>query len=160
MSGSVEEEGVGLEAARRAMAQDADPAIPRRKFLAILLFVASGVLQVGILAYVSHMSPHARHVQGFAGWSLAPYVVAAGIWLPWWNRLAAAGGVVVAALLLPWTVVANLPLLRYPSQQGGDMAGAGVLVDALYGCFAVLILSLIVFAILVWRRMREIQAGG
>ena len=52
-----------------------------------------------------------------------PYVVCAGLWLPWRVPATTKAALVLAGLLLTAALVLYLPMLWTPGGQGGDMIG-------------------------------------
>jgi hypothetical protein len=128
------------------------------KRYAILFLVAGVVLALGTPLYLAYAAPHLsvylRNPVILAGQAV-PYVVCAGLWLPWRARPAATVALILAALLLLAAVVLYLPMLWAPGAQGGDMIGFAFILISIVTTGA-LLLGSAVAALVLWRRLRRL----
>ena len=90
------------------------------------LLLAGLVLAVATPIYLGLAAPHlsvyllnAYVVLGQA----VPYLVCAGLWLPWRAPAAARIALILSGLLFLVALVLYLPMLWAPGAQGGDMIG-------------------------------------
>lgn len=77
-----------------------------------------------------------------------PYVVCAGLWLPWRAPAAGTSAVVLAALLLLAALVLYLPMLAAPGARGGDMIGLAFLAISAVTTGALLVGSAVALLVL------------
>jgi hypothetical protein len=128
------------------------------KRCAIWLLAAGVVLAVGTPLYLAYAAPHLsvylRNPVILTGQAV-PYVLCAGLWLPWRARSAATVALILAALLLLGAVVLYLPMLWAPGAQGGDMIGFAFIAISIVTT-TVLLLGSAVAAVVLWRRLRRL----
>jgi hypothetical protein len=88
----------------------------------------------------------------FAAQSL-PYLLAAGLWLPWSSPRAGAIAQVLACLLSLSAVLLYIPMVTGLLATGGDMVGQGFFLIAICTTASILLVTLVAFGTL-WRRHR------
>lgn len=79
-----------------------------------------------------------------------PYVLCAGLWLPWRAPAAGTSAVVLATLLLLAALVLYLPMLAAPGARGGDMIGLAFLAISAVTTGALLVGSAVALLVLLW----------
>lgn len=125
---------------------------------AIWLLAAGVVLALGTPLYLAYAAPHLSvyllNPVILVGQTV-PYVLCAGLWLPWRARSAATAALVLAALLLLGAVVLYLPMLWAPGTRGGDMIGFGFIAISIVTTGALLFGSAVA-AVVLWRRHRTL----
>jgi hypothetical protein len=124
------------------------------------LLLAGLTLAVGTPIYLGLAAPH-RSVYLLNPVILlcqpVPYVVCAGLWLPWRALAAARIALVLAGLLLLAALVIYVPMLWSPGAHGGDMIGFGFLLIATVTTLGVLVGSAVA-ALGLWVRVRGRRA--
>jgi hypothetical protein len=85
-----------------------------------------------------------------------PYLVAAGLWLPWRSARASTIGQVLAGLLFLVAAFLYIPMITGLWATGGDMVGFGFFLIAIGRTLSLLLVTLVVFVIL-WLRQRVWQ---
>ena len=88
----------------------------------------------------------------FAAQSL-PYLLAAGLWLPWRSPRASAIGQVLAGLLFLVAALLYIPMVTGLWPTGGDMVGLGFFLIAIGTTLSILLVTLGAFGML-WLRRR------
>ena len=88
----------------------------------------------------------------FAAQSL-PYLLAAGLWLPWRSPRAGTIGQVLAGLLFLVAALLYIPMITGLWATGGDMVALGFFLIAIGTSLSVLFVTLVAFAML-WLRLR------
>jgi hypothetical protein len=86
-----------------------------------------------------------------------PYLVCAGLWLPWRAPAAARIALILAGLLLLAALGLYLPMLWAPGAQGGDMIGFAFILISTVTTLGVLVGSAIA-ALGLWIRVRRRRA--
>jgi hypothetical protein len=125
---------------------------PRRA--AVALLIAGGALALGTPIYLSYAAPYRAslvHPVILAG-QVVPYLVCAGIWLPWRASAAATTALILAALLLLTALLLYSPMLWSPEAQGGDMLGLAFILISMVTTAAVLVGSAVALLVLCRRR--------
>jgi hypothetical protein len=104
-----------------------------------------GLTRPGLAVYLLHPAI-------FAAQAL-PYVVGAGLWLPWSSPRAGSIGQVLAGLLFLVAVILYLPIVTGLWATGGDMVGLGFFLIAIGTTLSLLLATLVAFGVL-WLRHR------
>jgi hypothetical protein len=121
------------------------------------LLLAGLTLAVGTPIYLGLAAPHLS-VYLLNPFILlcqpVPYLVCAGLWLPWRALAAARIALILAGLLLLAALVLYLPMLRAPGAQGGDMIGFAFILISTVTSLAVLLGSAIA-ALGLWLHVRR-----
>jgi hypothetical protein len=86
-----------------------------------------------------------------------PYLVCAGLWLPWRALAAARIALVLAGLLLVLALVLYLPMLWAPGAKGGDMIGFAFILISVWTTLGLLVGSALA-ALGLWLRIRRRRA--
>jgi hypothetical protein len=86
-----------------------------------------------------------------------PYLVCAGLWLPWRALAAARIALVLAGLLLLAALVLYVPMLWAPGAQGGDMIGFAFMLISTVTTLGLLVGSAVA-AVGLWLRGRGRRA--
>jgi hypothetical protein len=86
-----------------------------------------------------------------------PYLVCAGLWLPWRALAAARIALVLAGLLLVVALVLYVPMLWAPGAKGGDMIGFAFILISVWTTLGLLVGSAIA-ALGLWLRFRRRRA--
>jgi hypothetical protein len=133
--------------------------IRSKRYTAVLL-LAGLILAVGTPIYLGLAAPHLS-VYLLNPFILmcqpVPYLVCAGLWLPWRAPATARIGMTLAALLLLVALVLYLPMLWAPSAYGGDMIGFAFILISTVTSLGVLAGSAIA-ALGLWLRVRRRRA--
>jgi hypothetical protein len=120
------------------------------------LLLAGLTLAVGTPVYLGLAAPHLS-VYLLNPFILlcqpVPYLLCAGLWLPWRALAAARIALILAGLLLLAALVLYLPMLWAPGAQGGDMIGFAFILIATVTSLGVLVGSAIA-ALGLWLRVR------
>ena len=120
------------------------------------LLLAGLALAVGTPVYLGLAAPHlAVYVLNpvILLCQPVPYLLCAGLWLPWRALAAARIALVLAGLLLLAALVLYVPMLWAPGAQGGDMIGFAFILIATVTTLGLLVAS--AFAALgLWFRAR------
>jgi len=122
-----------------------------------LYFILGGlVLAVGTPAFLALTRPDLRFYLlqpvVFAAQPI-PYLLAAGLWLPWRSPRATRLGQGLAAVLFVAAVLLYIPILTGLVPTGGDMVALGYLLMAMVTTVSVLCVTLVAFGTL-WLRHR------
>jgi hypothetical protein len=86
-----------------------------------------------------------------------PYLVCAGLWLPWRALAAARIALVLAGLLLVVALVLYVPMLWAPGAKGGDMIGFAFILISVWTTLGLLVGSALA-ALGLWLRIRRRRA--
>jgi hypothetical protein len=86
-----------------------------------------------------------------------PYLVCAGLWLPWRALAAARIALALAGLLLIVALVLYVPMLWAPGAKGGDMIGFAFILISVWTTLGLLVGSAIA-ALGLWLRTRRRRA--
>jgi hypothetical protein len=86
-----------------------------------------------------------------------PYLVCAGLWLPWRALAAARIALVLAGLLLVVALALYLPMLWAPGAKGGDMIGFAFILISVWTTLGLLVGSALA-ALGLWLRIRRRRA--
>lgn len=128
----------------------------RTKFQAAGILLAGLVLSVGTPLYLGlaapHLSVYLLNPVILLG-QAAPYLLCAGLWLPWRASAAAMTALILAGLLLIAALAAYLPMLLSPGAQGGDMVGFAFILISIVTTLA-LILGSAIAGLLLWLRFK------
>jgi len=136
---------------------------PKRYAMGLLL--AGFVLALGTPTYLAYAAPHLSvyllHPVILLGQTV-PYLVCAGLWLPWRAPAAARTALILAAILLLAALILYVPMLWAPGAQGGDMIGLAFILISIVTTIAVFLGSAIAGLVL-WlhlraRRSRQVAA--
>jgi hypothetical protein len=131
-------------------------AVTQAKRYAVGLLLAGFVLALGTPIYLARAAPHLsiylRHPIILLGQTV-PYVVCAGLWLPWRAPAAATAALILAAILLLAALVLYIPMLWAPGARGGDMIGLAFILISIVTTGAVFLGSAIAGLVL-WLRAR------
>ena len=122
-----------------------------------LYFLLGGLLlSIGTPVYLGLARPgmavYLLNPVVFAAQSL-PYLLAAGLWLPWRSPRAGTIGQVLAGLLFLVAALLYIPMITGLWATGGDMVALGFFLIALGTSLSVLFVTLVAFAML-WLRLR------
>jgi hypothetical protein len=147
---------------RRAQAQQRLGHFPltpiRRQTLCFLL--GGLLLALGTPTYLALSRPgletYLLHPYVLAA-QVLPYLVAAGLWLPWRSPQATAIGQVLARLLFLAAVLLYLPMITGLWSTGSDMVGLAFFLIAAGTTMSLLVITLIAFGVL-WLRQRDHRA--
>lgn len=124
--------------------------------------LAGLVLAVGTPVYVAlavvDLSVYLLHPTILVGQAV-PYVLCAGLWLPWRTPAADTTALILAALLLLGAVVLYLPMLWSPGAHRGDMIGFAFILISLVTTVALFVGSAIA-ALRLWFRLRATEGQG
>jgi hypothetical protein len=129
--------------------------LPHRR-LAIGLLLCGLVLATGTPAYVAHaenLGVYLWHPAIFV-MQAVPYVLCAGLWLPWRAPAAARTALVMAALLCLAALLAYVPMLLRTERLGSDMVALTFAAISYSTAAAVLVGSAVAAGIL-WIRSRH-----
>lgn len=122
----------------------------------LYLLLGGLLLSIGTPVYLAlarpGMSVYLLHPAIFAAQAL-PYVVAAGLWLPWSSPHASTIGQVLAGLLFLVAVLLYIPMVTGLWATGGDMVGLGFFLIAICTTLSLLLVTLVAFGVL-WLRHR------
>jgi hypothetical protein len=133
---------------------------PKRNAVGLLL--AGIVLAVGTPSYVAHAAPdlagYLLHPALLLG-QLVPYLLCAGLWLPWRVPEAATMAVILSGLLLLAGAITYGPMLWAPRARGGDMIGV-TFVAISVGTTAGVVLGSGVAFLMLWLRRRARDGRG
>lgn len=127
---------------------------PRR--WAVALLGAGGVLALGTPIYLTYAAPYRAslvHPVILVG-QVVPYLVCAGIWLPWRAAAAATTAAILAALLFIAALLLYSPMLWSPEAQGGDMLGLAFILISMVTT-AVVLAGSAVATLVLWQRRRR-----
>lgn len=134
----------------------------RPKRLAFGLLLAGLVLAVGTPVYIAlavvDLSVYLLHPTILVGQAV-PYVLCAGLWLPWRTPAADTTALILAALLFLGAVVLYLPMLWSPGAHRGDMIGFAFILISLVTTVALLVGSAIA-GLRLWFRLRATEGQG
>ena len=89
-----------------------------------------------------------------------PYLLCAGLWLPWRSPSVAPTALAFSGLLLLASLLLYVPMLVQPQSVGGDMVGLGFLLIAGVTTAAVAVASLGTLGLLWWRRRHPPARAG
>ena len=135
----------------------------RRKASAAGLLAGGLALAVGTPVYLTQAEPdlagylmHPELLLVQAG----PYLLCAGLWLPWRNPPVATTALALSGLLLLAALLLYVPMLLRPRSVGGDMVGLGFLLIAGVTTAAVAVASLGAFGFLWWQRRHSRARAG
>jgi hypothetical protein len=122
-----------------------------------LYFLVGGLLlSIGTPVYLGLARPgmavYMLHPVIFAAQSL-PYLLAAGLWLPWSSPRTGAIGQLLAGLLFLSAVLLYIPMVTGLVATGGDMVGLGFFLIAICTTASILLVTLVAFGTL-WLRHR------
>jgi hypothetical protein len=124
------------------------------------LLLAGLILAVGTPIYLGLAAPHLS-VYLLNPFILlcqpVPYLLCAGLWLPWRAPAAARIAMTLAGLLLLVALVLYLPMLWAPGAHGGDMIGFAFILISTVTSLGVLVGSAIA-ALGLWLRVRRRRA--
>jgi hypothetical protein len=124
------------------------------------LLLAGLILAVGTPIYLGLAAPHLS-VYLLNPFILlcqpAPYLVCAGLWLPWRAHAAARIAMTLAGLLLLVALVLYLLMLWAPGAHGGDMIGFAFILISTVTSLGVLVGSAVA-ALGLWLRVRRRRA--
>jgi hypothetical protein len=137
---------------------DLDSSTNRRTTLTFLLgglLLAAGTPLYLSLAH-SNVRPYLLQPAIFAVQSV-PYVLAAGLWLPWRSPQARRAGRVLASVLFLIDVLLYVPMLTGLWPTGGDMVALGFFLITIVTTSSILLVSLVAFGVL-WYRQRRVRA--
>jgi hypothetical protein len=127
------------------------------KRCAVALLLGGLLLAVGTPAYIAYAAPNLAgyllRPTLFLG-QLAPYVLCAGLWLPWRASGAATTAVILSGLLLLAGVILYVPMLWAPASHGGDMIGLAFVAISV-GTTTALALASAVALLVLWLRRRD-----
>lgn len=133
----------------------------RSKRYAAGLLAAGCILALGTPLYLGHAAPHLSvyllQPVILLGQTV-PYLVCAGLWLPWRAPVAARIAVILSGLLLLAALGLYLPMLWAPGAQGGDMVGLAFILISVVTTGALILASAIVGFVL-WLRLRTGRSG-
>lgn len=134
----------------------------RIKRYAVSFLLAGLVLAVGTPSYVAYAAPdlagYLLHPTIFLG-QLVPYVLCAGLWLPWRAPEAATTAVILSGLLLLAGAIIYGPMLWAPRARGGDMIGLAFVALSVGTTAGVSFGSGVAFLVL-WLRRRAKHGRG
>jgi hypothetical protein len=121
-----------------------------------LYFLLGGLLlSIGTPAYLGLARPgmavYLLNPVVFAAQSL-PYLLAAGLWLPWRSARASIGQV-LAGLLFLVAALLYIPMIAGLWATGGDMVGFGFILIAIGTALSLVLVTLVAFGVL-WLRQR------
>lgn len=127
-----------------------------------LYFLLGGLLlSIGTPAYLGLARPgmavYLHNPVVFAAQSL-PYLVAAGLWLPWRSARASTIGQVLAGLLFLVAALLYIPMITGLWATGGDMVALGFFLIAIGATVSLLVVTLVAFGML-WLRQRHPSAS-
>jgi hypothetical protein len=113
------------------------------------------VLSVGTPLYIGLTRPdravYFLHPMIFALQAF-PYLLAAGLWLPWSSPRAGAVAQKLAGVLFLAAVLLYVPMITGLWSTGGDMVGLGFLLIAIATTSCLLVVTLVAFGLLWVRR--------
>lgn len=124
------------------------------------LLLAGLILAVGTPLYIGLAAPHLSVYllnPFIVLCQPVPYLVCAGLWLPWRARAAARIALALAGLLLVVALVLYVPMLWAPGAQGGDMIGFAFILISVWTTLGLLAGSAIA-ALGLWLRIRRRRA--
>jgi hypothetical protein len=131
---------------------------------------AAGLLAGGLALAVGTPVYLARAEPDLAGYLMhpqllllqaVPYLLCAGLWLPWPAPSVGTAALVLSGLLLLGAALVYVPMLLDPRSVGGDMVGLGFLAIAAVTTAALAAASLGAFGLLRWRRRHDhLRTGG
>jgi hypothetical protein len=122
-----------------------------------LYFLLGGLLlSIGTPAYLGLARPgmavYLLNPVVFAAQSL-PYLLAAGLWLPWRSPRVGTIGQVLAGLLFVVAALLYIPMVTGLWTTGGDMVALGFFLIAIGTTLSLLLVTLVAFGML-WLRQR------
>lgn len=118
--------------------------------LAGLALAVSTPLYLGLAA--PHLSVYLVNPVILLGQAV-PYLLCAGLWLPWRGSAAARTALMLAGLLLIAALAVYLPMLLSPGGRGGDMVGFAFILISIVTTVAVILGSGIAGLVL-WLRFK------
>jgi uncharacterized membrane protein len=125
-----------------------------------LYFLVGGLLlALGTPAYLALARPGLKNYllqPSILAAQALPYLVAAGLWLPWPSPRVTTIGQVLAGLLFLVAVLLYVPMLTGLWATGGDMVGLAFILIAAATTLSLLVVTLIAFGIL-WLRHRGLR---
>jgi hypothetical protein len=134
-----------------------------RKASAAGLLAGGLALAVGTPVYLTQAEPdlagYLMHPELLLAQAV-PYLLCAGLWLPWRNPSVATTALALSGLLLLVALLLYVPMLLRPRSVGGDMVGLGFLMIAGVTTAAVAVASLGAFGFLWWRRRHSHARAG
>jgi hypothetical protein len=124
------------------------------------LLLAGLMLAVGTPLYIGLAAPHLSVYllnPFIVVCQPVPYLVCAGLWLPWRALAVARIARVLAGLLLVVALVLYVPMLWAPGAKGGDMIGFAFILISVWTTLGLLVGSAIA-ALGLWLRIRRQRA--
>jgi hypothetical protein len=124
------------------------------------LLLAGLMLAVGTRLYIGLAAPHLSVYllnPFIVVCQPVPYLVCAGLWLPWRALAVARIARVLAGLLLVVALVLYVPMLWAPGAKGGDMIGFAFILISVWTTLGLLVGSAIA-ALGLWLRIRRQRA--
>jgi hypothetical protein len=126
----------------------------------LYLLLSGLLLSVGTPLYIGLTRPdragYFLHPMIF-GLQVFPYLLAAGLWLPWSSPRAGAVAQTLAGVLFLAAVLLYVPMITGLWSTGGDMVGLGFLLIAIVTTSCLLVVTLVAFGLL-WLRHRTREA--
>jgi hypothetical protein len=128
---------------------------PQKRVAAVFLLVGL-LLSVGTPLWLSYriefLATYLMHPAVLA-MQAVPYLLCAGLWLPWKARETGAPALVLSGLLLLGSAVFNLPMVVEPGRAAGDMISLAFMGVTL-GATLVLLAGSLPWAMFIWWRRR------
>jgi hypothetical protein len=142
---------------RKMDGQFSSDSVARIRRKTVYLLLGSLLLSVGTPAYLALTRSGARFYllqpMIFAMQAI-PYVLAAGLWLPWRSACTSTIGVRLAGVLFFADVLLYVPILTGLLPTGGDMIALGFLMIAMVTTVSILVVTLAAFGVS-WMRRRS-----